>query len=155
VERVDHLKLIAREEAEVERMVKIIRSGVPGTPLPIRIDHEKDGGCCRREPWDTTLAFIVGLVDSPHPIHAYTAVDARHRDGPVPIHLRTKTRENVHECSLNGFAQTSDPKKKKLYVVALVECETGHGFNVGLCRGCAETLFDMLKSALIESTEHN
>lgn len=72
----DHLKLIRREPRELARFRRYLASIGRSEMTELAVMHEADNGCCRREPWNRTLASIVAAVKNPVPL---VAVNLDHR----------------------------------------------------------------------------
>jgi hypothetical protein len=62
----DHLKLIRGDLAEMKRYRTMLLSQQTGGMMEAGIMHEADDSCCRREPWNDTLARIVLALDLPN-----------------------------------------------------------------------------------------
>jgi hypothetical protein len=62
---VDHLRLVRRQPTEVKRFLKFILGTTPGRVDEMRVMHEHDNSCCRKEPWRDTarkLTEAAGLA---------------------------------------------------------------------------------------------
>lgn len=84
----DHLALAQRDPIEVARFVGFLRremTGGGGGLRHLRVEHEHDDSCCRREPWAAT--FVVMLAQAQQP--AATLDDGMPR---LPGGSRSRTR---------------------------------------------------------------
>jgi hypothetical protein len=61
----DHKRLVARHPTEVSRFRRWLLSASPGELTQVAVAHERNGSCCRREPWNVTAASIVLAVRAP------------------------------------------------------------------------------------------
>jgi hypothetical protein len=63
--RFDHLLLAKRDPREVKRFRGYLVGLTAGKFTEIAVEHEDNGSCCRREPWNATVAAIVLAVNPP------------------------------------------------------------------------------------------
>lgn len=79
----DHLKLVERDEAEVAKIVKLMREYKRADGIvPVAVTHETFDQCCRRERWETTLYAMLALANTTIEL----SIDADVRgDGGVPL----------------------------------------------------------------------
>ena len=67
----DHLKLVLRDNREMQRFRSVLMGAGIGVVQEFSIEHESDNSCCRKEPWNDTLAYITKAVKPPAPIVAF------------------------------------------------------------------------------------
>jgi hypothetical protein len=56
---VDHLLLVRRQPSEVRRFQIFILGTTPGRVDEMRVMHEHDNSCCRKEPWGDTVRVLI------------------------------------------------------------------------------------------------
>jgi hypothetical protein len=61
----DHLRLVRRQPTEVKRFRDWVLGAQPGDFNEVCVEHEHDGRCCRKEPWDTTARTLVEAMKPP------------------------------------------------------------------------------------------
>ena len=64
----DHLRLVRRQPTEVARYRRLVLGAQPGKMSELAIEHENDGSCCRKEPWNVTAASITLAINAPTPM---------------------------------------------------------------------------------------
>jgi hypothetical protein len=55
----DHWRLVKRNPRELRKFRSWVLSARPGEISRVRVAHEANGKCCRKEEWDTTARTIV------------------------------------------------------------------------------------------------
>jgi hypothetical protein len=76
----DHLKLVRRDHREVARYRAWLLGIQTGELSQIRVEHEADKRCCRRESWNKTQA---ALVEAMKPARPLVAINLNH--GAMPV----------------------------------------------------------------------
>jgi hypothetical protein len=62
---VDHLRLVRRQPTEMKRFRNIVLGTMPGEVSELRVVHEHDNRCCRREPWNDTARVLIEAMGLP------------------------------------------------------------------------------------------
>jgi hypothetical protein len=62
---IDHLKLVRRDPAEMERFRRLLVEASAGMFTNTIIMHEANNSCCQRESWEETARLIVAAVNPP------------------------------------------------------------------------------------------
>ncbi len=75
----DHLKLVKRDPVELARFREFLLGGQIGIWDEVKISHERNESCCRREPWNETLVTIYEAVKPPTKL---VAVNLPMEEGP-------------------------------------------------------------------------
>jgi hypothetical protein len=66
----DHARLVARQPRELKRLRRFLLEATAGSLTELAVEHKADDSCCRREPWNATLAAVVLSVKPPCPVVA-------------------------------------------------------------------------------------
>ncbi|HYT92224.1 MAG TPA: hypothetical protein VEL76_26145 [Gemmataceae bacterium] len=64
----DHLRLVKRDPAEVQRFATHLRNAQIGEMKELAIEHEHDDSCCDIEPWNATALAIFKAANPPNRI---------------------------------------------------------------------------------------
>ena len=62
----EHWRLVRRHLIEVERFRSLLRLAArdPSVLHHLRVEHDDNERCCRREPWPTTMASLLSSEES-------------------------------------------------------------------------------------------
>jgi hypothetical protein len=63
----DHAKLVRRDPVELARFRRWVLSGQAGDLEAVAVVHDRDGRCCKSEPWSQTAAVIIIALEPATP----------------------------------------------------------------------------------------